>query len=290
MTTIAFLGTGLMGTGFIRRARANGLTVRAWNRSAAKAQALAASDAGVTACASVADTVRGAERIHLSLADDASVDAVLEPLAGALPAGAWIVDHTTTAGRPTAERVTRWDARGVRFVHAPVFMAPANCVDGTGWMLVSGDPARHDALRGALEPMTGKVIYLGPQPERAAAFKLFGNLTLLGILGVLGDVGRLAASVGIGMDDAFGLFEHFNPGLTLVQRARRISAGQWQPASFEMSMARKDVRLMIEEAARGGQALAMMPALARLLDEGIARGEAQLDVAAAVRVPAQKVE
>jgi len=107
MTTIAFLGTGLMGTGFIQRARANGLTVRAWNRSAAKAQALAGNDAGVTACATVAEAVRGAERIHLSLSDDASVDAVLEPLAGALPAGAWVVDHTTTAVRPTAERVAR---------------------------------------------------------------------------------------------------------------------------------------------------------------------------------------
>ena len=85
MTTVAFLGTGLMGTGFIQRARANGLTVRAWNRSAAKAQALTANDAaGATACASVAEAVRGAERIHLSLADDVSVDAVLEPVAGAL--------------------------------------------------------------------------------------------------------------------------------------------------------------------------------------------------------------
>lgn len=158
MTTIAFLGTGLMGTGFIQRARANGLTVRAWNRSAAKAQALAADDAaGVTACATVAEAVRGAERIHLSLADDASVDAVLEPLAGALPAGAWVVDHTTTAVRPTAERVARWSARGVRYVHAPVFMAPANCAEGTGWMLlISGDPARSQARQcagaGSLSP------------------------------------------------------------------------------------------------------------------------------------------
>lgn len=288
MTTIAFLGTGLMGTGFIRRARANGVTVRAWNRSAAKAQALAADDAGVTACASVADAVRGAERIHLALSDDASVDAVLEPLAGSLAAGSWIVDHTTTAVRPTAERVARWDARGVRFVHAPVFMAPANCADGTGWMLISGDPARQQALHDALQAMTGKLIYLGPQPERAAAFKLFGNLTILGLLGVLGDLGRLAASVGIGMEDALGLFEHFNPGLTLPQRGKRIASGQWQPASFEMTMARKDVRLMIEEAARGGQALAMMPALAALLDQGIARGEGALDVAAAVRVPQRK--
>jgi 3-hydroxyisobutyrate dehydrogenase len=102
MTTIAFLGTGLMGTGFIQRARANGLTVRAWNRSAAEAQALAANGAGGTACATVA----------FSLSDDASVDAVLEPLAGALGQGTWIVDHTTTAVRPTAERVARWDARG----------------------------------------------------------------------------------------------------------------------------------------------------------------------------------
>jgi 3-hydroxyisobutyrate dehydrogenase len=285
MTTIAFLGTGLMGTGFIRHARAKGLTVRAWNRSAAKAQALAAADSGVTACATMAEAVRGAERIHLSLSDDASVDAVLEPLAATLPAGSWIVDHTTTAVRPTAERVARWDARGQRFVHAPVFMAPANCAEGTGLMLISGDPARHAALQGALQAMTGTLVYLGPQPERAAAFKLFGNLTLLGILGILGDVGRLAAAVGIDMKDAFSLFDHFNPGQTLPQRGKRISSGQYSPPSFEMSMARKDLRLMEEEAARGGQTLAMVPALAALLDAGIARGEGALDVAAAVRVP-----
>ncbi len=196
-----------------------------------------------------------------------------------------MVDHTTTAVRPTAERAARWHARGVRFVHAPVFMAPANCAEGTGLMLISGDPAHHAALQGALQAMTGTLLYLGPQPERAAAFKLFGNLTLLSILGILGDVGRLAAAVGIDMKDAFSLFEHFNPGQTLPQRAKRISSGQYSPPSFEMSMARKDLRLMIEEAARGGQTLAMVPALARLLDEGIARGEGHLDVAAAVRVP-----
>jgi len=49
-------------------------------------------------------------------------------------------------------------------------------------------------------------------------------------------------------------------------------------------MARKDLRLMVEEAVRGGQTLTMVPALAALLDEGIARGEGGLDVAAAVRV------
>jgi hypothetical protein len=69
-------------------------------------------------------------------------------------------------------------------------------------------------------------------------------------------VGRLAAAVGVDIKDAFSLFEHFNPGQALPQRAKRISSGQWDQPSFEMSMARKDLRLMVEEAARGGQTLA----------------------------------
>ncbi|MCW5659174.1 MAG: hypothetical protein KIT60_15840 [Burkholderiaceae bacterium] len=67
------------------------------------------------------------------------------------------------------------------------------------------------------------------------------------------------------------LFEHFNPGQTLPQRGKRISAGQYTPPSFEMSMARKDLRLMIAEAARGGQTLAAegSPAAPRRPDHAI---------------------
>ncbi|HEU5296629.1 MAG TPA: hypothetical protein VFU71_17745 [Burkholderiaceae bacterium] len=81
-------------------------------------------------------------------------DAVPEPLAGALGKGIWVVDHTTAAVRPTAERVALGLARRALRA-APVFMAPANCAEGTGWMLISGDPARHEALQSALKAMTG---------------------------------------------------------------------------------------------------------------------------------------
>lgn len=283
MNKIAFFGAGLMGTGFVRRARANGLEVNVWNRSAAKAQAL--ESIGAKAFADPAAALAGVQRVHLSLADDASVDAVLEPLAAALPADTWIVDHTTTAVRPTAERVARWDARGRAFVHAPVFMAPSNCAEGTGLMLVSGARARPDALLPALQAMTGKVHYLGEAPERAAAFKLFGNLTLIGLLGVLGDVNRLAHAVGIPTEDAFSLFQQFNPGQTLPARAARITAAKFDEPSFEIAMARKDVRLMIEEARRSGVDLFVMPGVAAMFDAAIARGEGALDAAAAARMP-----
>jgi len=280
---IAFFGTGLMGSGFVRRLRATGHEVNVWNRTAAKARALEAD--GAKACDDPAAALAGARRVHLSLSDDASVDAVLEPIASLIPENTWIVDHTTTAVRPTAERVARWNARQRTFVHAPVFMAPANALDGTGLMLVSGEKSRHDALQADLQSMTGTVLYLGEAPERAAAFKLFGNLTLIGIMGVLGDVNRLAHAVGISTADAYSLFKHFNPGQMLPARAARIEAGQYGSPSFEMSMARKDVRLMIEEARRGGVELFVMPGVAAMFDAAIARGEGALDAAAAARAP-----
>jgi 3-hydroxyisobutyrate dehydrogenase len=281
---IAFMGTGLMGSGFVRRLLAEGHEVAVWNRSIAKAHALQA--AGARVCADAADAVRGAGRVHLSLSDDASVDAVLEPLASVIDASAWIVDHTTTATTPTRERAQRWRARGRRFVHAPVFMAPANAQEGTGLIILSGEKALCDELTPMLARMTGKVVWLGEEPERAASFKLFGNLVLMGIAGVLGDVSRLAHAVGVPPADAMGLFAHFNPGQMLPARAAKIASGPYQPPSFEVAMARKDVRLMIEEAARGGVDLAVMPAVAAVFDAAIARGEGDLDVTAAVRYPA----
>ena len=169
-------------------------------------------------------------------------------------------------------------------MHAPVFMGPANAADGTGLMLVSGPVSQHDALLPVLQTMTGKVVYLGEEPQRAAAFKLFGNLTLLGILGVLGDVNRLAHAVGIPTSEAYSLFKHFNPGQFLPARAARIEAAEFTPPSFELSMARKDVRLMIEEARRGGVDLFVMPGVAALMDAAIDRGEGALDVATAARI------
>ena len=268
---VTFFGTGLMGSGFVRRMRANGHQVNVWNRSAAKARAL--QDVGATAFDDPAAALAGAERLHLSLADDASVDTVLEPLAAVIAPGTWIVDHTTTAVTPTAERVARWRARGRGFVHAPVFMGPANALEGSGLMLLSCAQAQHDALLPALQQMTGKVVHVGEAPERAAAFKLFGNLTLIGIIGVLGDVNRLAAA---------SRWSH--SCWALPARAARIASADVTRPSFELAMARKDVRLMIEEARRGGFELPVTAGVAALFDAALSRGEGALDVVAAARI------
>ena len=173
----------------------------------------------------------------------------------------------------------RWDARGKRYVHAPVFMGPANAREGTGTMLVSGEKSRYEALRPTLEKMTGRVAYLGEEPGRAAAFKLFGNLVIISSIGLLGDVNRLARALGISTADAMGLFQVWNPGLLLPARAAKLASGDFTP-SFEATMARKDLRLMLEEAERHGAELLVVPGVAAMLDAALARGDGASDMVA----------
>jgi 3-hydroxyisobutyrate dehydrogenase len=166
---------------------------------------------------------------------------------------------------------------GVTFQHAPVFMGPQNALESTGIMLASGDRALFDALAPALSAMTGKLLYLGPQPERAASFKLFGNMFLMCMTAGVADVLAFSKAVGIEAADAATLFDAFNPGATIKVRVGRILEGDFVHPSWELTMARKDARLMLEEAARGGVPLAVVPAIAAEMDRWIARGHGQDD-------------
>jgi 3-hydroxyisobutyrate dehydrogenase len=144
-------------------------------------------------------------------------------------------------------------------------------------MLASGDRPLFDALAPELGKMTGKYLYLGPSPDRAAAFKLFGNMFLMFVTAGLADVLALAKALEISGADAMALFDQFNPGAMVAPRAKRILSGDFEHTSWGLGMARKDARLMLEEAERNGVPLAVLPAIAKEMDRWIVRGHAQDD-------------
>lgn len=270
---IAFLGMGLLGGNFVRALRRRGEAVQVWSRTAAKAQALA--EVGAIPCASPAEAVRGAARVHLTLSDDASVDAVLEAAAAGLSPGAPIVDHSTTSPAGAAARVARWHERGHPFQHAPVFMGPQHALESSGLMLASGDKARFGELAPVLEQMTGRLVWTGPDEGRAAALKLVGNLFLMCMSAGLVDALGLGKAMGVPPAEAGALFDLFNPGAFVPARVKRILAAEHDTPSWTLEMARKDARLMQEAA--GGAGLALLPALAAVMDRRLAEGLGQKD-------------
>jgi 3-hydroxyisobutyrate dehydrogenase len=272
---IAHFGTGLMGAAFVRAALERGEDVAVWNRSPQKATAL--ERYGAKAFADPALAARGAARVHVTLADDESVDAVLEPLAGILNPHIQIIDHTTTAPTPTAQRYARWKQRGIFFAHVPMFMGPRNALEHTGLMLASGPAERVATVRSIVEPMTGRLIDVGAGDERAAAFKLFGNMMLVFIVSGLADVYKFADSLGISPIEAHGLFADFKLTGAVDNRGKNMAEGNYAPA-WELTMARKDVRLMLEEGARHGVTYDVLPQIAAFFDRAIAAGHGAEDV------------
>ena len=67
------------------------------------------------------------------------------------------------------------------------------------------------------------------------------------------------------------------------EQCAKVAGGPFEPASFTVSMARKDVRLMVDEAAEHGCPLVVMPAVAAQYDAAIARSESAMDSSAAFR-------
>jgi 3-hydroxyisobutyrate dehydrogenase len=272
MATIAFLGTGLMGGALAEAAAKRGDRVTAWNRTASKARAL--ETFGVRFAATVPEAVAGAERVHIMLTDDAAVDSVLDS-AGDTLRSVLVIDHSTTSPTRTAERAKRLEARGIAFLHAPVFMTPKMCREAGGVMIAAGAEATFGRVEAALRAMTGRVQYLGERRDLAAANKLFGNAMILTVCGGLADVYAMAASLGIEATDAHALFSVFNPTGVLAYRGASMAKGDYTPA-FELTMARKDARLMIEAAS--GRKLSVLPAIAERMDALIGRGFGSDDV------------
>jgi 3-hydroxyisobutyrate dehydrogenase-like beta-hydroxyacid dehydrogenase len=267
MANIAFLGTGLLGAAFAEGAAKRGDTVTAWNRSQDKLQALA--QFGVKPAATPADAVRGATRVHIVLKDDAVVEEVIAAARPGLAADVVIIDHTTTLPELTAQRLQRLNAEGIKYLHCPVFMGPPAARDAKGSMLVAGPRALFETVQAELGRMTGRLEYLGERADLAAVNKLFGNAMIISVSAAMADILTLAQAGGVPPQDAVKLLGLLDLNAMVAGRGGNMAKGNFA-ASFELAMARKDVRLMLETA--GDRPMAVLPGIAARMDELIAAG------------------
>jgi 3-hydroxyisobutyrate dehydrogenase len=275
MATIAFLGTGLLGAALAEAAARRGDTVSAWNRTPEKALAL--EPFGIKAAATPAEAVQGATRVHLVLKDDAVVDEVIAAARTMLASDAVVLDHTTTLPELTAGRAARLAAHGIAYLHCPVFMGPAAARNAQGSMMVAGPRALFERVQAELAPMATRLEYMGERADLAAVNKLFGNAMIIGVSAMMADILTMAQASGVDPQSAVKLLGMLDLNAMVAGRGGNMARGNFA-ASFELTMARKDVRLMLETA--GERPLAALPAIAARMDQLIAQGHGALDASA----------
>ena len=159
--TIAFLGTGLMGGPMARNLLKAGFTVRVWNRSVEKAQALV--EHGAVLATSPADAANGADIVITMLSDGNAVDNVLFDMgvAQALEQGAIVIDSSSIAPPIARDHSQKLKAIGIAHVDAPVSGGVPGATAGTLAIMAGGDEATVTSLGDVFSAM-GRLTYVGP--------------------------------------------------------------------------------------------------------------------------------
>ena len=278
MANITYLGTGLLGSAFAEAAARRGDMVTVWNRTPGKAEALKAF--GVMVAATPADAVQQASRVHLILKDDAVVEEVLAAARPALLPGTLVLDHTTTLPVSTAARAVRLNSEGVNYLHCPVFMGPAAARAAQGSMVVAGPQALFELAKTELARMTGRLEYLGERADLAAVHKLFGNAMIISMSCIVADILTIAKASGVQGEDAINLLGLLDLNAMVAGRGKNMAQGNFA-LSFELAMARKDVRLMLETT--GDLPMSVLPGIAQRMDQLIVQGHGAEDATVVAR-------
>ncbi|MCF3934681.1 NAD(P)-dependent oxidoreductase [Acuticoccus sp. M5D2P5] len=280
---VAFIGLGLMGTGFTRRLNETGHTIAGYDVDAARLSA--ASAWGVTAAASPKESAATADIVMICVTTSKAMKEVVLGKGGLLEgsvSGKTIVDFSTCeipVTRAVAEAVVE---AGGTFIDAPVSGGPGQAELGTLAIMAGGSDAALSTARPVLENL-GKVTHMG-DVGAGQATKLVNQALCLTNYCVVAEGLRIAEAFGV---DASKIPEALEPGLgnSAVLQAvyPRMVAEDFAPRGYARQIL-KDFEMLIEATREKHISLPMAFQAATLYRMLCAGGDAELDGSAVVKL------
>lgn len=279
MTTVALLGTGIMGAGMGRSLARAGLDVTVWNRSADKARAL-----GLPVADDAADAVRDKDVVVTMLFDAGSVAAVMADALPAMTKSAVWVQTSTVGLEGTAELAALAAEHGIAYVDAPVLGTRQPAENGQLTVLAAGPESVRETIAPVLDAISAKVVWTGEEPGGGHRLKLVANAWVLSITAATAQSVALAEGLGLDPKQFLALIEGGPLDAGYAQlKGKAMLSGDFTPA-FALSGATKDAGLIRAAAAGAGVSTELVAALEKLF---AAAGDQDDDMAAVIRAARQ---
>jgi 3-hydroxyisobutyrate dehydrogenase len=242
---VGFIGIGTMGGFMALNVRAKGYDVAVHDLR----EALAGPHlkAGCTWASSVREAAEGADVVFTSLPGPNEVQLVSDELLACMRKGtAWfdLSTNSPTVVRKISERLA---ARGVAMLDAPVSGGPAGAKSGQLALYVGGDKAAFDKHKAVLDSIGDQAMYIGPSGAGTIA-KLVHNCMGYSILAVQAEVFSMGVKAGV---EPLALWSAIRQGAfgrkrTFDRLAEQFLMQKWDPPSFALDLAHKDVTLATE--------------------------------------------
>ena len=225
---VGFVGLGIMGMSMARNVLKAGFELTVYNRSAHKAQALAAEGAKVAS--SPAQVAAASDVVLVCVSDSPDVLGVVlegpDSIQAGVKAGAVVVDHSTVSPAVSKQCAKHLAARKATFLDAPVSGGDIGARNATLSIMVGGDRADFDRLAPIFQAMGKTITYCGPHGS-GYIVKLCNQ--------ILGALHLVAASEALTLADAAGIDK-----AAMLQAVSGGAAGSWMVSNLAPKMAKGD--------------------------------------------------
>jgi 2-hydroxy-3-oxopropionate reductase len=277
MTTVGFIGLGIMGGPMAANLVKAGFEVVGYNRSQDKVDALV--EQGGRGAAGVAEAVRGADVVVTMLPDSPDVESVVlgedGVFANAKP-GLLFVDASTIRPDVSARIAREGGARGVRVVDAPVSGGQQGAVEATLSIMVGGEAEDFEAARPVLEAVGRTVVHVGPAGS-GQTVKAANQLIVAGTIELVAEAIVFLEAYGVDTGAAVRVLAGGLAGNAIFERkAAGMLAREFTPG-FRLALHHKDLGIVQAAAREAGVVIPLGAAVSQLVAAMVARGDGGLD-------------
>jgi 3-hydroxyisobutyrate dehydrogenase-like beta-hydroxyacid dehydrogenase len=284
MTSVGFLGLGIMGSRMAANLQRKGFAVTAWTRTAGKAQAWADEHEGARAAATPAQAAAGADVVVSMVVDGAQVEAILLGEGGAVdgaPDGTLFVDMSTIAPADARRIGATLAERGHAFLDAPVTGSSPKAQSGTLTIMAGGEAEAFARARPAFAAMGETIVHVG-ELGHGQTIKLINNAVSAANAATLAQALVMGAGTGVDLGALIEILGAGSASSTMVTLKAEPMRQHAYDTLFKTDHMLKDVRLCLEEAQAAGVPFPAANAARDALVAAVGRGYGEADFASIV--------
>ena len=283
MSTIAFIGLGIMGGPMSRHLVKAGHSVIGFNRSPGPMEQLVAD--GGKGAGSVAEAVHQADVIITIVPDSPDVASLALGEGGIYanaPRGSIHIDMSSIRPDVATRLADAGKAAGIRVMDAPVSGGETGAIEGTLSIMVGANPADFEEVKPILDTMGTTVVLVGP-PGSGQTVKAANQLIVAGTLELVAEAIVFLRAYGVDTEAAVSVLAGGLAGSRVLERkAASMLAGTFQPG-FRIDLHHKDMGIVTAAARERDVAIPLGALTAQLVGAVRAQGDGSLDHSALLR-------
>jgi 2-hydroxy-3-oxopropionate reductase len=283
MSTIAFIGLGVMGSPMAVNLRNAGFAVRGYNRHPDKAADLVA--AGGAKCDSIADAVDGADVVAVMVPDSPDVQQVLLGENGVFDCaepGTLVIDFSTIRPDVTTELAAHAKYGGFRLLDAPVSGGEAGAKNGELSIMVGGAAQDFAAAAPVFDALGTTIVHVGPNGA-GQTVKAANQLIVGAHIQVLAEALVFLEAYGVDTAAEFDVLGGGLAGSKVLEQKRPNMLGRTFVPGFRIDLHDKDMGIVTAAAREAGVPVPLGALVAALMAAARANGDGELDHSALLR-------